>query len=264
MHVLSRVVTVPSDLRRWMSFYDSFRDTGIQPEVFTCVPLTDPRIRRYGCMVRARQREGSLFVYFASSVKDALDGGYDAVMLYEDDARPVHSDVRYRFDALTRQLPGDFGMCYMGGYFRPLSKGRPVDAGEGLKEIQLGKKEVLNIWGTHALLIGRSAYRTVLDAAERPVSLVTDRFFTHDVAPKVRVFAAYPPLFVQDPVSNTLSDCSGALHGRFDFAELENASRTWFEKGGALKSAVSERRSNDASERRKTVTGLVQPRRRLS
>lgn len=258
MRVLSRVVTVPSDLRRWMGFYDSFKDTLLLPEVFPCVPLTDPRIRRYGCKVRARQREGSLFVYFTSSVKDAMDGGYDAVMLYEDDARPVHSDVQSRLNAIMSSLPGDFGICYMGGYFRPLSKGRPVDAGEGLKEILLEKKQVLNIWGTHALLIGRSAYQTVLDAAVHPVSLVTDRFFTHDVAPKVRVFAAYPPLFVQDPVSNTLSDCSGALHGRFDFAELENMSSTWFENGGALKVASLERHRKDAAERRKTITTRVQ------
>lgn len=231
MKVLSRVVTVPSNLLRWKRFHEALTGTGCMPEeVYHCVPLDDPYIAEAVKSTNIkRKREISLFLYTIRSIQDALKTDCDAILLYEDDARPVSDNPSFILHSILQDIPEDFGVCYLGGYFKKKCKATLIKKGEYLAELKHRPDDRIDIWGTHAMLYGRSAFKTILKhgAVPKPSTFVTDSFMTKHVVPFVRTFAAVPTLFVQSPDSLNINKATGALHGAFKFDKLEAESAEW-------------------------------------
>ena len=221
------VVSVPKELERNIRSREAFKKAGLDVTFVPAVPHTDPEIPTIFKKDYKRRCEYSLFLFFKRMVQKAKRENLPYIILFEDDARSTIKNTSQQIDIILKELPKDFGLCYLGCYFKKASGGSIEQVSKNLVKLNRDiRPRKYIIWGSHALILGRSHYDLILAMFENPTTHITDAFFASDILNKVPTYAAYPLIFFQTPES-----CSSgtSIHRSFNFKGIRAESEAWLE-----------------------------------
>lgn len=219
------VINVPCELMRYTSFMNKtgkfYRDlTRIDPPAIRGNAVTSI-IRTFSIKSEKTCREISNKLSFALALEDALQKQHRNIIIFEDDAVPAVENASEKAEELLRQLPSDYGICYLGGYVRPYTN---LNIGE-VKEnfIELGNKDKRHkIWGAHAILYNIKVYEHLIQAMREKKKTLTDTYMHSSLPEEYRRFFPRTVLYWQDHDSASKCNHGTSLHGPvFNFRKME-------------------------------------------
>lgn len=216
------ILTTPQSLFRYCTTSDIMTSAGITHKVFPAVQVPEPGAGKL------RREEVSHKLSFAGIIKKAQLEKAPSVLILEDDIYLPEGLNNPSLRTLYEELPGDFGITFMGCYFKPGSTGKFYCYSDHLLEMQRDSSKVLfTFWGSHAVLINSILYPQIIKLLEDPSTPVTDRALCDFIVPRHRCFLMKPPLIFQRHSSG--SD-HGSIHGKFKFKEMELESLEYIRK----------------------------------
>lgn len=216
------VLTTPQALKRYSTTFDLLEEADIPHSPYLAVKVLRPLTGKL------RKEEISHKISFAEIIKKAKAVGSENVLIFEDDVVIPEGFNNEKLSFLLSELPEEFGVCYLGCYFRKGSTGKLKTHSEQLLELQRKKGRPLFImWGSHAVIINRSVYAKVIAFLEDPTIPVTDKMFSTKIVTDHPCFLLKPPLLFQrhssgsEPIS---------IHGNFPFEKMEEDTLSYISK----------------------------------
>lgn len=105
-----------------------------------------------------KKKEISYSITIRNIIKKAKENKFRKVIIFQD-------GITFDKDPNTiipqlEELPENFGICFLGGYFRKPFLGSFYDYNEHFLEL----KGSFKIWGTHAIVIGQEIYDVLIKA----------------------------------------------------------------------------------------------------
>lgn len=216
------LLTTPRSLSRYCLTSDILTSAGVNHEVFPAVQVPEPGAGKL------RREEVSHKLSFVGIIKKAQLEKAPSVLILEDDIYLPDVFNNSSLRTLYEELPGDFGITFMGCYFKPGSTGKFYRYSDHLLEMQRDNNRTLfTFWGSHAVMINSFLYSKMIKLLEDSATPVTDRTLCDFIVPYHRCFLMRPPLIFQRHSSG--SD-PGSIHGRFKFKEMELESLDYIRK----------------------------------
>jgi hypothetical protein len=147
-------------------------------------------------------KELSNLLTFRNIISLAKNEGTKRILILEDDV--IFEKCLYSVLDKINSLPNDFGICYLGCYFKNnLSDGKLTKYNNNFLEI----KPKMNIWGAHAVIFNETVYDKMIRDLTSP-KMITDRYLASEIVSKYRCFVLNPmiafqnEMFIQNSMHN--------------------------------------------------------------
>jgi len=209
--IKSYVINLESQPERLKEF--KAQNNGLNNIIVRPIPLNNSEVQRQMLkLIRAgacnnelkRLKEVSNRLTFANILNREND---DKIIIFEDDVI-FEPDFYRELNKVLSQLPDDFGICWLGAYFR-----RPVN----LKKYSTNLLELLDreyVVGAHAIIYNKSVYQKIGHALLKVRSKITDFEISEQLLGEYKCFVANPMLCYQKQPDET------AMH-RLDFNRMK-------------------------------------------
>lgn len=161
-----------------------------------------------------KMKELSLQLSFRNAIKSAKKRNENKILILEDDALfTEHPDKIFNN---INNLPKDFGICFLGTYFRPSKTNLLKKYNEDFLEIC--DKTV--IWGAHAIIYNSVVFDYMIKELSEKVQKPYDSYLCSNIISKYKCYVCNPMICFQDKsVYNTSN-----MHGHFHFDVIEKES----------------------------------------
>jgi len=128
------------------------------PEVLNLSYLFEQKLKHDKREIAKKKKEISYSITIRNIIKKAKENKFRKVIIFQD-------GITFDKDPNTiipqlEELPENFGICFLGGYFRKPFLGSFYDYNEHFLELNGSFK----IWGTHAIVIGQEIYDILIKA----------------------------------------------------------------------------------------------------
>lgn len=220
----SYVINMPLEVSRLRMFRESESKTKLNSIVINPVTFKDKRLKdEIETLVSQKihidgikkAKEISNRLTFSDILKNETA---ERIAIFEDDVY-FKDGAKEIITKIMRELPSDFGICYLGCYLR-----HGVEISRYSENLALISGETSRIWGAHAIIFNKRIYKTVADMLSKRTSRITDVQISKSIVPHYKCFVAVPMIAFQSEESKKFT-VGGLMHSELlNLVELEEKS----------------------------------------
>lgn len=223
--MLSFVITISQESQRYQIFKNNMKSFEHSIIPYTAVSLDDPELmnlyqagKNNSCLTE--QRRISRRLSLRNILLKAKEMGEPNVLVFEDDAYIYHNNPTEYFNSIVTEFPEEFGVCYLGCYFKKTSNPSLKCYSDHLLELDNSVKKPFLIWGSHAVIYNHSIYDIMMKNLTINNALIIDKQSCVNIIPFYKSFCSREFLFFQS------KECLGlnSVNGAFNFDKLEKES----------------------------------------
>lgn len=212
----SYVINLEYEKERLKIFRAEEVNIGLKSEVVVPVKVDDPSVLKalemWSKPYSNRERKAKEISNKFTFAKILENETAEKTIIFEDDVY-IKAGSEKILKEIFKELPADFGICYLGCYFRS-----DTDLEKYSKNLLKVSGEKPRIWGAHGIIYNKKIYK---ELAEKLYSneLITDKLISDEIVSKYKCFAVFPMICMQSQKAQKVT--LNRMHGDFDFAKLE-------------------------------------------